>query len=357
MSGELMKGNEALAEGAVRAGCRFFAGYPITPQTEILEWMSWRQEEVGGTFIQGESEIASMAMVFGAAGGGLRAMTSSSSCGFSLKQEGIAYTLGAEIPALIVNVQRFGNGGSSITPGQDAYYQATKGGAHGDYHLIVMTPSSVQENADFAYEAFDLAEKYRLPVMILSDAAIGQMVEPCVLPPMQDVKRSEAPYVAKGAKTGEPNTIVTDTFFHDPPQYAIEHKAKQLKMMEDEQRYENYCTEDAEVVFVAYGISSRIAREAVDLARAEGLKVGMIRPMRVWPFPRKAFEELGPQVRGLITVEMNIFGQMREDVTIAVKSRIPVYSYASAKAVPVPETALQMAKDVLAGKLEEEEIL
>ena len=357
MSSELMKGNQALAEGAVRAGCRFYAGYPITPQTEILEWMSWRQEEVGGTFIQGESEIASMAMLFGAAGGGLRAMTSSSSCGFSLKQEGLSYTLGAGIPAVIVNVQRFGVGGSSITPGQDAYNQMTKGGAHGDYHLIVMTPNSVQENADFAYEAFDLAEKYSLPVMILSDAAVGQMVEPCVLPPMKEVSRNEASYIAKGAKTGEDNIIVTDTFFHDPPKYAVEFKAKQLQMMEDEQRYETYCTEDAEVVFVAYGISSRIAREAVDMGRAEGLKLGMIRPQRVWPFPRKAFRELGPQVHGLVTIEMNIFGQMREDVTTAVKSRIPVYSYASAKEVPVPEKAVQIAKDVLAGKLEEEEIL
>lgn len=353
--GKLMKGNEALAEGAIRAGCRFYAGYPITPQTEILEYMSWRQKEVGGTFIQGESEIASVCMVFGAAGSGARAMTSSSACGFSLKQEGIAYITGAAVPAVFVSVMRYGNGAGSIHQGQDSYWQAVKGGGHGDYHLIVLAPNSVQENADMAYISFDIAEKYRHPVLILSDAAIGQMVEPVVFPELKEHDINKFDWTAKGTSVGGDCRIITDLFFGNPS-WNDQYLGTMRYIMENEQRWEEYMTEDAELIFVAYGISSRIAKDAVDLGREKGIKLGLIRPKTLWPYPRKAFKKLGNQVKALVTIEMNMMGQMREDVLHACKYKIPCYSYASAQFVPDEKKAVTLAEDILAGKLEELEV-
>lgn len=357
MESRLMKGNEAIAEGAIRGGCRFYAGYPITPQSEILEWMSWRQEEVGGTFIQGESELASASLLYGAGGCGARAMTSSSSVGFTLKQEELGYLTASEIPALFVLVTRFGCGGSSIAPGQDSYWQMAKNGAHGDYKLIVLAPNSVQECVDMAYESFDLAEKYRQPVVLMTDGCIGQMVEGCTLPEMKEVDIDRYEWSCKGTPLGKKFRELTDPFnYITGEEYTALWKKKILTMKENEQRWENYCTEDAEVIFFAYGISSRVAMQAVDAARNEGVKAGIIRPLRLWPFPTKAFKELGTQVKALITVELNILGQMREDVMNAVRCRIPVYSLAQGKVIPETETLVQYAKDALADKLTEEEV-
>jgi len=352
----LMKGNEALAEGAVRAGCRFYAGYPITPQSEILEYMAWRQDEVNGTFIQGESEIASACMVFGAVASGARAMTSSSSVGFTLKQEAISYILGADLPAVFVTVVRFGNGGSTITVGQDAYWQSVKGGAHGDYRLIVLAPNSVQESADMAYISFALAEKYRQPVIIQSDAAIGQMVEGCVLPDMTEHDINKYEWSAKGSSIDKKYKNIRDTLNFDMPKYVTDQTDKARRIMVEEQQWENYSVSDAEVIFVAYGISSRIARETVNLCRNNHIKAGLIRPKTLWPFPRKAFQNLRNDVKAFITIEMNIMGQMREDVLHAVRYQSPVYTYASNVEIPDSNTAAQMADDVLNGKIREEEV-
>lgn len=357
MEAKLMKGNEAIAEGAVRAGCRFYAGYPITPQSEILEWMAWRQPEVGGVFMQGESELASASMVYAAGACGARAMTSSSAVGFTLKQEPLGYITASEVPALFVLVMRFGCGGASISPSQDSYWQIAKNGAHGDYRLIVLAPNSVQECADMAYESFDLAEKYRQPVILMADGFIGQMVEGCVLPEMKEPDIDRYDWVAKGALSDQPIKEFTDPYnYVSGDEYAKRWKDKILTMKNAEQRWENYRTEDAEIIYVAFGISSRIAMQAVDQARAEGVRAGLIRPKRLWPFPYQALKELNPQVKALVVIEMNILAQMKEDVQTAVKFKIPVYSYASGKSVPSPEQAVICAKEALAGNLTEEEV-
>ena len=357
MEAKLMKGNEAIAEGAVRAGCRFYAGYPITPQSEILEWMAWRQKEVDGVFIQGESELASACLVYGAGGCGARAMTSSSAVGFTLKQEALGYITASEVPALFVLVMRFGCGGASIAPGQDSYWQIAKNGAHGDYKIIVLAPNSVQECMDMAYQSFDLAEKYRQPVILMIDGCIGQMVEGCKLPEMQDVNIDRFDWSCKGTPVGSKNRELTDPFnYVSPEEYYTTWRSKIQTMKDTEQLWEDYMTEDAEVIYVAFGISSRIAKQAVDIARSEGIKVGLIRPMRIWPFPYKAFSNLNPHVKALITVEINILGQMREDVQNAVRCKVPVYSYAQGKTMPDANIAVQYAKDALDGKLVEEEV-
>ncbi|MEG2037342.1 MAG: 3-methyl-2-oxobutanoate dehydrogenase subunit beta, partial [Ruthenibacterium sp.] len=268
----LIKGNEALAEGAVRGGCRFYAGYPITPQSEILEWMAWRQKEVGGVFIQGESEIASVNMVFAARALGARALTSSSGPGFSLKQEGLAYWVSAEIPGVVACVQRFGIGDGFIGAGQDNYWQAVKGGGNGDYHLLTLAPNSVQENMDMAYESFELAEKWMHPVLILSDATIGQMIEPCEARPFKNYDKDDLPWAVRGAAPGQPNKVVTDkTYFEDIDQWNERYIKKMRRIMDEEQRWESIEVEDADIVFVAYGISSRVAEGAVREGRRQGL--------------------------------------------------------------------------------------
>lgn len=348
MAKVLMKGNEAFAEACVRAGCRFFSGYPITPQTEVLEYLSWRMRDVGGQFIQTESEIAGINMLFGAASAGARALTTSSGPGFSLKQEGISYLCGSDLPAVIADVMRMGNALGDIFQGQGDYWQLTRGGGHGDYRTIVLAPASVQENADLGYIAFDLAEKYRHPVLIASDAAIGQMVEPVELPEMKEHDIDYADWVVHPRREGEDKVIIRNVYYDMGEEPYVEYlRKKYADITENEQRWEAVQTEDAEIVAVAYGISSRIAKAAVKMARERGMKLGLIRPITLWPFPQKAFDALGSQVKGFLGVEMNILGQMREDIVIACKNKVPVESYCEFSKVPEEELIIQHAAEML----------
>ena len=330
-----MKGNEAFAESCLRAGCRFCSGYPITPQTDILEYLSWRMEEVGGQFIQTESEIAGINMVFGAASGGARALTTSSGPGFSQKQEGISYLCSGDIPAVIADVMRIGSGLGDIFQGQGDYWQLTRGGGHGDYHTIVLAPSSVQENADLAYISFDLAEKYRHPVLVASDAAIGQMVEPVELPAMKEHDINQYDWVIRPRRKGEKQRIVWNRYWDIGAEEYVDYLcSKYAEMEKHEQRWESVMTDDAEIVLVAYGISSRVAKAAVYQGREEGLRLGLIRPITLWPFPKKAFEALGPQVKAFLDIEMSILGQMKDDVILACGNSRPVEYYGEFSNVP-----------------------
>lgn len=348
MSKVLMKGNEAFAESCIRAGCRFFSGYPITPQTEILEYMSWRMEEVGGAFIQTESELAGVNMAFGAASAGARALTTSAGPGFSLKQEGISYLCGSDVPAVIADVMRIGSALGDIFQGQGDYWQLTRGGGHGDYRTIVLAPASVQENADLAYLAFDLAEKYRHPVIIGSDAAIGQMAEPVELHEMREHNIDEFDWAVHGRRKGEKQRVITNVYYQmGADNYMTYLREKYAQIEANEQRWESVCTEDAEIVLVAYGISSRVSKEAVKVARRRGMKLGLIRPITLWPFPKKAFDALGEQVKGFLCVEMSILGQMREDVVLACGNRRPVEDYGEFANVPSVDVILEMAGEML----------
>lgn len=348
MSKVLMKGNEAFAESCIRAGCRFFSGYPITPQTEILEYMSWRMEEVGGAFIQTESELAGVNMAFGAASAGARALTTSAGPGFSLKQEGISYLCGSDVPAVIADVMRIGSALGDIFQGQGDYWQLTRGGGHGDYRTIVLAPASVQENADLAYLAFDLAEKYRHPVIIGSDAAIGQMAEPVELHEMREHNIDEFDWAVHGRRKGEKQRVITNVYYQmGADNYMTYLREKYAQIEANEQRWECVCTEDAEIVLVAYGISSRVSKEAVKVARRRGMKLGLIRPITLWPFPMKAFDALGEQVKGFLCVEMSILGQMRDDVVLACGNRRPVEDYGEFANVPSVDVILEMAGEML----------
>jgi len=353
----LVKGNEALAEGAIRGGCRFYAGYPITPQSEILEWMSTRQKEVGGSFVQGESEIASVNMVFAARALGARAMTSSSGPGFSLKQEGIAYWVSAGVPAVVACVQRFGIGDGFIGAGQDNYWQAVKGGGNGDYKLIVLAPNSGQENMDMAYESFELAEKWMHPVLILSDATIGQMIEPVEVPDYKEYDMDQ-PWAAKGTAIGEgKNKVITDiTYFEDLDEWNKKYIKKMRKIQEEEQRWEEFSVEDADVVMVAYGVSSRVAAGAVKKARKAGMKLGLIRPITLWPYPTKAFKKIPETCKGLLTIEMNMMAQMREDVILASKGKFKTFSLATAEKVSTADEIMAYAQTIIDGTATEEEV-
>lgn len=351
-----MKGNEAIAEAAIRAGCRFYAGYPITPQSELLEYMGANMVDAGGTFIQGESEIASVSMTWGAAMGGLRAMTSSSGPGFTLKQEGIAYMCSNETPAVLVSMMRYGIGGGDITAGQDSYLQAVKGGGNGDYRLICLCPNSVQECVDFAYESFDLAEKYRNPVLILGDGAIGQMMQNVTLPEhIEHDKDKYDEFNIRGRAKDEKKKVGTNLnwYIGDQP-WADRVYEKLHRMHENEQRWENFMVEDADLVFVAIGVSSRVAKQTVKMARKEGIKLGMVRPITAWPFPRKAFLEVNPDVKGYMVVEMGCVGQMIEDVAMATKLQKPIYKYVTNINIPVSDDLLEVAKAALNGELKEE---
>ncbi|MDD6310488.1 MAG: 3-methyl-2-oxobutanoate dehydrogenase subunit VorB [Firmicutes bacterium] len=335
MAKKLMKGNEALAEACLRAGCRFFSGYPITPQTEILEYLCWRMDEVGGKCVQTESELAGVNMLFGAAAAGARALTTTSGPGFSLKQEGISYLCASDVPAVIVDVMRIGCGLGDIFMGQGDYWQLTRGGGHGDYRTIVLAPCSVQESVDIAYGAFDLAEKYRHPVIIATDATIGQMMEPVELPEMIEHDINKYDWAIKPRLEGEEQRAIWNRYWdwdwkdpsvggHMYPEYVLK---KYGEMEETEQRWESVQTEDAEIIIVAYGTSARVAKGAVARARAEGIKLGLIRPITLWPFPKKAFEELGDQVKAFLDVERNILGQMKDDVILADGNKHPVEFY------------------------------
>ncbi len=326
---KFMAGNEAIAEAAVQAGCRYYFGYPITPQNEIGEYMAWRMPEVGGTFLQAESEVAAIYMVFGAAGAGARAMTSSSSPGISLMQEGISYIAAAELPCVIVNMMRGGPGLGGIAPSQSDYFQATKGGGHGDYHLLVLAPSTGQEAADLTMLAFDLADKYRNPVMILGDGNIGQMMEPIEFKPLG---KTSAPVRKDWAITGSSNggrkllkTLFLDPVILEKRNLVIAQKLREA--VKNEVRLESYLTEDAEVVIAAYGTVARIAKTAIKILREKGLKVGLLRPISLYPFPYEAFARMAERVKSFLVVEMSM-GQMLEDVQLALcgKSQLHFYS-------------------------------
>jgi len=319
----LITGNVAAGEGAIRGGCRFYFGYPITPQNDLPEYMSWRVPEVGGTFIQAESELAAISLVHGAAAAGARAMTSSSSPGISLKQEGISYLAGSQLPALIVNVQRGGPGLGDVRCAQGDYFQATRGGGHGDYRLLVLAPHTVQEMCDLACGAFDLAETWRCPVMLLSDQQLGQMMEPVVLPPMSDVPAvRDHPWALKGAAGGREKRIVKSFYWRpgELEEFNRRLRAKYEQMEAELPRWEEEATEDAEIVLVAYGTSARIARDAVRAARAKGIRAGLVRPITLWPFPAEPIRAAGERGARFLAVEMS-WGQLIEDVKLALYSR------------------------------------
>ena len=320
----LITGNEAAGEAAIRAGCRYYYGYPITPQNELTAYMASHMPRAGGVFIQAESELAAINMVYGSAAAGKRAMTSSSSPGISLKQEGISYIAGSELPAVIVNVQRAGPGLGGIAAAQSDYFQAVKGGGHGDYRLIVLAPHTVQEVADLVQEGFDLADLYRNPVLILMDGQLGQMMEPVVFrpPPKRDLPAKD--WALTGAEGRERNVACS---FHLRSQDLIDHnswlQAKLRRVEANEVRFEAMDVEDAQVVLVAYGTSARVCRGAIDRARKEGFRLGMIRPITLWPFPKDVIRETAERGLPFVTVEMSA-GQMVEDVRLAVEGRAPV---------------------------------
>jgi 2-oxoglutarate/2-oxoacid ferredoxin oxidoreductase subunit alpha len=322
----LMKGNEALAEAAIRAGMDAYFGYPITPQSEILEYFTREIPKRNGIVLQAESEIASINMIYGAAGAGARVLTTSSSPGISLMQEGLSYIAAAQLPCLIANIVRGGPGLGTIQPSQGDYFQAVKGGGHGDYHLIVLAPASVQEMADFVFEGFRLAEKYRNPAMILTDGALGQMMEKVVLPPAGSLPKSIPSWATTGKTKDRKANVVTSLYIQPERMEGINHvlQEKYRKMKEDEVRYEAIQTEDAEVLLVAFGLSARICQKAVDLARENGIKAGLLRPITLFPFPTKAIAEISSRADSVLVVEMNA-GQMVEDVALAVNGRRPVY--------------------------------
>ena len=324
----LLHGTEAICEGAIRDGCRAFFGYPITPQNEVPEYMSVKMPEIGGVFVQAESEIAAINMVYGAAGSGVRSMTSSSSPGISLKQEGISYIACAKIPCVIVNIMRAGPGLGGILPAQGDYFQAVKGGGHGDYRLIVLAPASVQEACDLTYLAFDLSDKYRVPAMILGDGMIGQLMEPVELPPMRalsDIPEKDwATDGAFGEKRRILNSLLIDPDTLEPHVQAMQKTYAEIA--QNEMRCETYLCEDAEIVLTAYGTVGRIAKSAVDALRKAGVKAGLIRPITLFPFPAEAYRAAANTAKAFLTVELSL-GQMVEDVELAVGGKKPVYFF------------------------------
>ncbi|OHE57105.1 MAG: 3-methyl-2-oxobutanoate dehydrogenase subunit VorB [Thermodesulfovibrio sp. RBG_19FT_COMBO_41_18] len=323
----LMRGNEVIAEAAIQAGCRFYAGYPITPQNEIPEYMSWRMPEVDGVFIQAESELAAINMVYGASAAGMRAMTSSSSPGISLKQETISYLAGAELPALIVNIQRGGPGLGNISGSQADYFQAVKGGGHGDYKLLVYAPYNLQEMWDLTVLAFDKADEYRNPVMILGDGVIGQMMEPFYPKPYMRPELPEKDWVLDGCKGREPRVIKSLYMGEGELEMRNNILQKKYRMMKDKEvSFESYYTEDSEIIIVAFGIAARIALSSVRKLRREGFKVGLFRPITLFPFPEKELFMLSRESRRFITIEMNA-GQMVEDVRLSVNGISEVLFY------------------------------
>jgi 2-oxoglutarate ferredoxin oxidoreductase subunit alpha len=321
----LMKGNEALAEAALRAGMQAYFGYPITPQSEILEYLTAEGAKHGAVILQAESELAAINMVYGASGAGARVMTSSSSPGISLMQEAISYMASAELPCLLVNIQRGGPGLGTIQPSQGDYFQATKGGGHGDYRLLVLAPSSVQEMADFVFDGFKLADKYRNPVMILADGALGQMMEKVVMQDAGSLPYTDKPWATTGKPSSRTRNIITS--LHIVPEKMEEiniHLQDKYRRMHQEVRFESINTDQAEILLVAFGLSARICQKAIDLAAEKGIKVGLIRPITLYPFPTEAIASIVPHVEALLTVEMNS-GQMVEDVRLAVNGKKPVY--------------------------------
>jgi len=339
MAKVLMKGCEAIGEAAIKAGCKFFFGYPITPQNEIPEYMSRRLPQIeGGVYLQAESEVAAINMIFGGGGAGARVLTSSSSPGISLYSEGISYIAGAAIPCLIVNIMRAGPGLGGIQPSQSDYFQATKGGGHGDYHLIVLAPSTVQEAVDLVMLGFDLADKYRNPCMVIGDGIIGQMMEPVEFKQREPLKTDKS-WATIGRRNGRPQNIVKSLLL-DPEQlekWNWELKAKYDKIKEQEQRAEAYMMDDAEYMIAAYGTVARIARTSIDALRKQGHKVGLLRPITLFPFPESYFRKYMNQVKAILDVEMST-GQMIEDVKLSTDCKLPIRFYGrTGGMVPSPD--------------------
>ncbi len=353
MTRELWKGNEAIAEASVRAGLEAYFGYPITPQTEILEYLSRRMPELGRTFVQAESELGAINMVYGAACAGVRVMSTSSSPGVSLMMEGLSYIAGTEIPTVLVNVMRGGPGLGNIAPSQGDYNQAVHGGGHGDYQPIVLAPASVQEAIDLTVLSFDLAEKYRAICMVILDGCVGQMMEPAQMPEMKPIRRANWDWATDG-KMGKRERRVLTSIYLDP----IEEEKTNLRLLsraravqKNEVRYKEYFLDDAEFVIVGFGTAGRVALSAVRTARQNGIKVGLLRPITVSPFPHQVIDQLAGRVNGFLVTEMNA-GQMLEDVRLAVKGRVPVEFYGRmGGVVPFTEEILQEIKRISSSKL------
>ncbi len=346
----LMKGNEALAEAAIQAGCRHFFGYPITPQTELAAYMAKRMPKIGGTYLQAESEVAAINMVYGAASAGVRAMTSSSSPGISLKSEGISYLAGADLPCLIINVQRGGPGLGGIQPSQADYWQATKANGHGDFQILVFAPSTVQEMVDLVAGAFDLADKYRMPAMILADGMLGQMMEPVEIKET-NVELPEKTWATNGHKNSRKKNVINSLYIQpdELEKLIIERYKKYDEIKAEHQMAESYMTEDADIVVVAYGASSRVARSAVNSAREMGIKAGLVRPITLWPFPEKAVDAVCNTAKHILTVEMSM-GQMVDDVKLIANGRVPVSFFGrTGGIIPTPKEILEQIKTLAGG--------
>lgn len=349
----LMKGNEAIGEAAIKAGCKCFFGYPITPQTEISAYLSRKMPKIGRVFLQAESEIAAVNMVYGAAGTGVRCMTSSSSPGISLKAEGISYIAGAELPCVIINIVRGGPGLGSIQPAQSDYFQATKGGGHGDFNMPVFAPASIQEMVDMVQEAFDVAEMYRTPVMIMGDGMIGQMMEPVQFKEREEKQLPEKTWAANGLNGRKKHNVINSLYLKaevlEEHNKHLQKKYKTIK--ENEVKYELFnCDRENDLVLVAYGTTSRICKNVVKMAEKEGIKLGLIRPMTLWPFPTEAFDKtVNSTKHGYLSVELSC-GQMVEDVRLAVEGKKPVNFFGrSGGMVPTPEEILSKVKELVGG--------
>jgi 2-oxoglutarate ferredoxin oxidoreductase subunit alpha len=349
MSRQLLKGNVAIAEAAVRAGCEAYFGYPITPQTELLEHMSRRMVELDRTFLQAESEVAAINMVYGAAAAGVRTMTSSSSPGVSLMQEGFSYIAGSEVPVVIVDVMRGGPGLGNIQPSQSDYNQVTKSAGHGDYHPLVLAPATIQEAIDLTVLAFDLADQYRCLVFVVADGAIGQMMEPAQLPPMRPLQEKRPEWALVGAKDRDPNIITSIRMgAQDLEAFNLKLQEKLEIIRQSEVRYEELYVEDAQLVLVAYGTAARVAQSAIKRLRDEGLPVGLLRPITLWPFPEEPLAELARRSKAFLVVEMNA-GQMLHDVRAAVYTDIPIeFMGRMGGVVPMPDEIEERARTLLA---------
>ena len=346
----LMKGNEAMAEAAIRAGCRHFFGYPITPQTEVAAYMAKKMPKIGGTYLQAESEIAAVNMVLGASAAGVRAMTSSSSPGISLKTEGISYIAGSDLPCLIVNVERGGPGLGGIQPAQSDYWQATRALGHGDFHALVFAPSTVQELVNVVFLAYDLAEKYRMPALLLSDGLLGQMMEPVSFPEPV-TQAAEKPWAACGHGNKRPHNIVNSLYLQpEELERTVRERFQRYAQVErEEQRCQEYLCDDADYILTAFGATARISQSAVDALRSQGIKAGLLRPITLWPFPKDAIRRHAAHAKAFLSVEMNM-GQMVDDVRLAVEGKVPVEFFGhTGGIIPRPSEIVEKVKTMAGG--------
>ncbi|MBQ9097147.1 MAG: 3-methyl-2-oxobutanoate dehydrogenase subunit VorB [Clostridia bacterium] len=347
----LMKGNEAMAEAAMRAGCKLFFGYPITPQTEVAAYMAKKMPKIGGLFMQAESEVAAINMVYGAAGAGARVMTSSSSPGISLKSEGISYIAGSDLPCVIVNIVRGGPGLGGIQPAQSDYFQATKGGGHGDYHLVVLAPASVQEMVSLTAEAFDIADTYRMPVMIMGDGMLGQMMEPVEFENLPKREVPEKTWATTGTQMKRKKNIVNSLYIEpDALEKMNNERLERYELVKkNEVKVETVNAENADVVIVAYGVMARVAKTVMQMMEEKGIKVGVVRPITLWPFPTEEIAKVAESAKAFLSVEMSQ-GQMVEDVRLAVNGKKPVYFYGrNGGVVPSPDEICAEIEKIVGG--------